>query len=81
MADLTSQNHERLRVAKKGDSSRTAGTCFPDSLPFNGDLLPIMPWPSLRHMTDHDLRAIYEYLKAIPCIAGPPTGVLHNDCT
>ena len=22
-----------------------------------------------------------EYLKAIPCISGPDTGVLHNDCT
>jgi hypothetical protein len=63
------------------EKTAAAGTCFPDSLPFNGDLLQIMPWPSLRHMTDHDLRAIYEYLKAIPCIAGPPTGVLHNDCT
>jgi hypothetical protein len=25
-----------------------------------------MPWPVLRHMTDQDLRAIYEYLRAIP---------------
>jgi hypothetical protein len=55
-------------------------TCFPDSLPYDGDLLQIMPWPSLRHMMDHELRAIYEYLKAVPCIAGPP-GVLHNDCS
>ena len=39
--------------------------------PFNGKLLQIMPWPAYQHMTDHDLRAIYEYLRAIPCIAGP----------
>ena len=39
--------------------------------PFNGKLLQIMPWPAYQHMTDHDLRAIYEYLSAIPCVPGP----------
>jgi hypothetical protein len=29
-----------------------------------------MPWPVYRHMTDRDLRAIYEYLRSIPSI-GP----------
>jgi hypothetical protein len=49
--------------------------------PFNGAVLQIMPWPLYRNMTDHDLRAIYEYLSAIPCIAGPPApSPLHNDC-
>ena len=49
--------------------------------PFNGAVLQIMPWPIYRNMTDHDLRAIYEYLSAIPCIAGPPKpSPLHNDC-
>lgn len=33
-----------------------------------GDLLQVMPWPVYRHMTDHDKRAIYEYLRAIPCL-------------
>ncbi len=37
--------------------------------PFRGDLLQIMPWPAYRNMTDRDLRAIYEYLSAIPCVA------------
>jgi hypothetical protein len=55
--------------------------CFPPNQPFNGDLLQIMPWPIYQYLTDHDLRAIYEYLSAIPCISGPATGVLHNDCT
>jgi hypothetical protein len=36
---------------------------------------------ALRHMTEHELRAIYEYLSAIPCVAAPTTGVLHNDCS
>jgi hypothetical protein len=38
---------------------------------FNGAVLQIMPWPIYRNMSDHDLRAIYEYLSAIPCVAGP----------
>ncbi len=29
-------------------------------------ILQVMPWPVLRHLTDEDLRAIYEYLRAIP---------------
>jgi hypothetical protein len=31
-----------------------------------GHILQVMPWPVYRHMTDHDLLAIYEYLSAIP---------------
>jgi len=34
--------------------------------------LQVMPWPNFQNMTDHDLRAIYEYLSAIPCIEGDP---------
>ena len=29
-------------------------------------ILQVMPWPVFRNMTDHDLRAIYEFLSAIP---------------
>jgi hypothetical protein len=36
--------------------------------PFRGDLLQIMPWPAYANMSDRDLRAIYEYLSAIPCL-------------
>ena len=44
-------------------------------------VLEIMPWPIYRNMTDHDLRAIDEYLSAVPYIAGPPApSPLHNDC-
>jgi len=31
-----------------------------------GPLLQVMPWPVYQSMTDRDLRAIYEYLSAIP---------------
>jgi len=31
-----------------------------------GQILQVMPWPVLRHMSEHDLRAVYEYLSAIP---------------
>jgi hypothetical protein len=37
-----------------------------------GPLLQVMPWPTFGKMTDRDLRAIYEYLSAIPCIEGDP---------
>lgn len=29
-------------------------------------LLQVMPWPLYQEMSDHDLRAIYEYLRAVP---------------
>lgn len=44
--------------------------CVPP--PFDGSLLQIMPWPIYANMTDHDLRATYEYLSAIPCLEGDP---------
>ena len=37
-----------------------------------GPFLQVMPWPSYQDMTSNDLRAIYEYLSAIPCIEGEP---------
>jgi hypothetical protein len=67
--------------------------CIPP--PVDGNLLQVMPWPVFHSMTDHQIHAIYEYLKAIPCVEGPQTpadiaGVdpgavyafaqLHNDC-
>ncbi len=61
-------------------SSTVTTNCLPP--PFDGDLLQIMPWPLFQKMTDHDLRAIYEYLSAVPCVEGPtdPSNPLHNDC-
>jgi hypothetical protein len=32
----------------------------------DGSILQVMPWPIYKNMTDRDLRAIYEYLRAIP---------------
>ncbi len=53
--------------------------CIP--APVDGDLLQVMPWPDFQDMSDRDLEAIYEYLSAIPCIAGPSApSPLHNDC-
>jgi hypothetical protein len=34
----------------------------------DNDLLQVMPWPVFRYMSDRDLRAIYEYLRAIPSV-------------
>ena len=36
--------------------------------PHSPDLLQIMPWPVFSKMTDREKRAIYEYLRAIPCL-------------
>jgi hypothetical protein len=41
------------------------GTDF-DNLHPKFPLLQVMPWPNFQNMTDRDLRAIYEYLRAIP---------------
>ena len=52
----------------------------------DGDLLQIMPWPIYSNMSDQDIRAIYEYLRAIPCVAHKPNtpGILpgvYNTCS
>lgn len=60
-------------------SATVTTNCLPP--PFDANLLQVMPWPTHQNMTEHDIRAIYEYLSAIPCIEGPPApSVLHNDC-
>jgi hypothetical protein len=60
-------------------SATITTNCFPP--PVDGALLQVMPWPIYKNMTDRDLLAIYEYLSAVPCIAGPPApSPLHNDC-
>jgi hypothetical protein len=37
-----------------------------------GRLLQVMPWPVFGNMVDRDMRAIYEYLRAIPPLANNP---------
>jgi hypothetical protein len=34
--------------------------------PFPSPLLQVMPWPSFSKLSDRDVRAIYEYLSALP---------------
>jgi hypothetical protein len=79
------QFHQIIRTGVDMDhlhpscSSTVTTNCLP--FPFNGDLLQIMPWPAFQDMSELDLMAIYEYLKTVPCIAGPPApSPLHNDC-
>ena len=60
-------------------SATVTTNCIP--APFDGNRLQIMAWFGFANLIDHDLRAIYEYLSAVPCIEGPPApSVLHNDC-
>jgi len=75
-----------MRTGKDYDHVHPNCTGAPDGScllpPFNGDVLQVMPWPVDRKMTDSDLRAIYEYLSAIPCIDTdiPGAPVLRNEC-
>ena len=48
----------------------TTASCLP--VPYNGNLLQVMPWPFFQDMTDRQLTAIYTYLSAIPCLEGGP---------
>lgn len=34
----------------------------------DNDLMQVMPWPVFRNMSDRDMRAVYEYLSAIPSV-------------
>jgi hypothetical protein len=78
-----------LRTGKDFDhlhpncSATVTTNCFPTNPPnppFNGDLLQVMPWPNTQELTDHDIRAIYEYLRAIPCIQGNYPGEPADRC-
>jgi hypothetical protein len=77
-----------LRTGKDFDhlhpncSDTITTNCFPaDPLnPVDGDLLQIMPWPNYQEMTDHEIRAMYEYLRAIPCIQGIYPGEPADRC-
>jgi hypothetical protein len=55
-------------------SATVTTNCFSVNLPpiptVDGDLLQVMPWPNFKDLTDREIRAIYEYLKAVPCIQG-----------
>ena len=37
-----------------------------------GQILQVMPWPVIGKKTDHDLTAIYEYLRSIPSLPNNP---------
>ena len=41
--------------------------------PVDGDILLVMPWPLYQWKTDHDLKAMYEYLRVIPHLDNNPT--------
>jgi hypothetical protein len=75
----TGADLDHLHPTCPGPPGSVGPKCVP--FPFNGAVLQIMPWPAFQDMTDHDLEAIYEYLSAVPCVAGPPPpSPLHNDC-
>lgn len=56
--------------------------------PDTGGTLQVMPWPAYHYMNDHDLKAIYYYLTAVPnstpcnqiCVNGQPVYLNTADC-
>jgi len=77
-----------IHIMRTGiDDDHLHPTCAPNTIasncipaPFNGNLLQIMPWPFYQELTDNDLKAIYEYLKAVPCVQGNYPGDAPNRC-
>jgi hypothetical protein len=47
------------------------GTDIKEVHPEISPLLQVMPWPVYGKMSDRELHAIYEFLRAIPCIGTP----------
>jgi hypothetical protein len=54
-----------LTLAQFIEVMRT-GKDFKNRHPQFGPVLQVMPWPALSKLTDDDLEAIYEYLRAVP---------------
>jgi hypothetical protein len=80
MRQGTDFDHIHPNCVGPGDPNNPPNCLLP---PFNGDLLQVMRWPFFKDMTDHDLRAIYEYLRAVPCNPGPGIAdapYLQNEC-
>jgi hypothetical protein len=44
------------------------GTDFKNRHPQISDLLQVMPWPVFGKLSDREIAAVYEYLRAIPCV-------------
>jgi len=61
---------EFLHILRTGEDLRHLDPKLPSA---EVDLLQTMPWPNLGLMTDREIRAIYEYLRAVPSRA-PGTG-------
>jgi hypothetical protein len=44
------------------------GTDFKHRHPEISNLLQVMPWPVFGKLSDREIEAVYEYLRAIPCV-------------
>ena len=52
-------------LGKRYDEAKFINTIRTGKKPEGEDLLPPMPWPAYRNMTDDDLKAIWAYLQTI----------------
>jgi len=69
--NLTPRGVERLPAGLTlGQFTRVLrkGTDFKNRHPEISPLLQVMPWPVFGKMSEDDIKAVYEYLRAIPCI-------------
>ncbi|HXY51722.1 MAG TPA: hypothetical protein VEI01_19905 [Terriglobales bacterium] len=76
----TGRDFDKLHLNCSGD---VTDNCYLP--PVDGSRLQVMPWPLYRHMTDHQLEAIWTYLSTVPCNAhndalGNTYPWLKNDC-
>ena len=63
----TGHDYDKLHL---NCSTTVTDNCY--NFPVDGSLLQVMPCPKFRHMTDHQLEALWTFLSAVPCNA-------HND--
>jgi hypothetical protein len=72
-ANITPDKKNRMPAGLTWDAFREVMQTGLDPYPdYPGRLLQVMPWPLYRWKTDHDLRAMYEYLRVIPHLDDNP---------
>jgi hypothetical protein len=52
-------------IGSRYDEAKFINTIRTGKKPEGEDLLPPMPWPTYKNMTDDDLKAIYAYLQTL----------------
>lgn len=59
-------------LGKRYDEAKFLQTIRTGKKPEGEPLLPPMPWPVYRQMTDEDLKSLWAYLKTVPAVKNNP---------